>query len=72
MRKLASRETRLLALIAAAGGSICPGTDASIPRAAHRILRRLVARGDLMDEETDDGPRFHLTIQGQWEIDHGL
>lgn len=72
MRKLASSESQLLSLIDAAGGSVCPGTDTSIPRAAHKILRRLVARGDLTDEETDDGPRFHLTIQGQREVDHGL
>ena len=72
MRKLAPDEIHLLGLIAAAGGSVCPGTDTFIPKAAQKVLRRLVARGDLRDEETDDGPRFHLTAQGQREVDHGL
>jgi len=66
VRKLTPDETRLLAIIASApGGSVCPGSDASIPRAAEKVLRRLVTRGDLTDEETQDGPRFHITEQGR-------
>ncbi len=72
MRKLAPDQIHLLGLIADAGGSVCPGTDTFIPKAAQKVLRRLVIRGDLMNEETDDGPRFHLTAQGQREVDHGL
>ena len=72
MKKLAPDEIHLLTLIAAAGGSVCPGTDTFIPKAAQKLLRRLVLRGDLADEKTDDGPRFHLTAQGQREVDHGL
>lgn len=68
MRKLTEQERSLLAHIAAVGGSYCPGTDAGIPKAAHRVLGRLVTRGDLTVEETDDGPRFTLTAQGR---DHG-
>ena len=71
MRKLNSIETNLLGMIALNGGSVCPGTDASIPKAAHKVLRRLVTRGDLTVEDTDDGPRFTLTAQGQSEAANG-
>lgn len=64
MRKLTPVDTHLLALVAQAGGSVCPGTDAALPKAAHKLLRRLVIRGDLTDEMTDDGVRFTLTAQG--------
>lgn len=64
MRRLTTDDTRLLALAAAAGGSVCPGTDATISREAHKLLRRLALRGDLTTEDTDDGPRFTLTAQG--------
>lgn len=67
MRRLAPHEAQLLVLIGEAGGSMCPGADTSIPRAAHKVLRRLVARGDLTVEETDDGARFTLTPQGRGE-----
>lgn len=67
MRKLIDQERRLLQLISNAGGSVCPGVDTSIPRAAHKALRKMVTRGDLTVEETDDGPRFTLTSQGQEE-----
>jgi hypothetical protein len=65
MRRLAPHEAEFLSLIAQAGGSMCPGVDAAIPRAADKVLRRLVSRGDLSVEETDDGPRFTLTAQGR-------
>jgi len=60
-------ESTLLQLISKAGGSVCLGVDTSIPRAAHKALRKMVTRGDLMVEDTDDGPRFSLTVQGQEE-----
>jgi hypothetical protein len=64
MRRLTPDDIHLLRLVAAAGGSVCPGNDVSIPKAAHKLLRRLALRGDLSTEETDDGPRFTLTAQG--------
>lgn len=67
MRKLTHQDRQLLQLISNAGGSVCPGVDTSIPRAAHKALRKLVTRGDLTVEDTDDGPRFTLTSQGQEE-----
>ena len=63
-------EQRLLALISESGGSVCPGTDTSIPKAGHRALRRMERAGLLSVEETDDGPRFHLTALGQEEVEH--
>lgn len=67
MRKLSDQERQLLQLISNAGGSVCPGVDTSVPRAAHKALRKMVTRGDLTVEDTDDGPRFTLTTQGQEE-----
>ena len=71
MRKLTPEETRLLQMIAGAGGSVCPGVDTTIPKAGHKSLRKMVTRGDLSVEEFDDGPRFTLTAQGRAEADHG-
>jgi hypothetical protein len=65
MRKLTDQEHQLLQYIDAAGGSVCPGTDASIPKAGHKSLRRMATAGLLRIEETDDGPRFHLTAEGR-------
>ena len=65
MRRLAPHEAELLSLIAQAGGSMCPGADAAIPAAAHKVLRRLVTRGDLTVAEYDDGPVYTLTAQGR-------
>ena len=62
MRRLDPVEANLLGLIERNGGSVCPGT---VPAAAHKVLRKLVNRGDLVVEETDDGPRFTLTAQGR-------
>ena len=70
-RKLTDQERQLLALISSAGGSVCPGVDASIPKAAHVSLRRMERAGLLRIEETDDGARFHLTGDGRAEVDHG-
>lgn len=69
MRKLTEQERQLLELINSAGGSICPGTDTNIPKAGHKALRRMSSAGLLDVEETDDGPRFHLTSAGRAEID---
>jgi predicted transcriptional regulator len=71
MRKLTDQECQLLQLISNAGGSICPGVDVSIPREGHRSLRRMERAGLLRVEETDDGPRFHLTAIGRQEAEHG-
>lgn len=71
MRRLTPEEHRLLALISDSGGSVCPGTDTSIPKAGHKALRRMERAGLLRVEETDDGPRFHLTALGQEEVEHG-
>jgi len=71
MRKLTDQERQLLSLISSAGGSVCPGTDASIPKAGHKSLRRMAGAGLLTVEETDDGPRFHLTELGRQEANHG-
>lgn len=58
--KLTPSETKLVDLIRNAGGSICPGKDASITSEVHRLLRKLERRGVLSVEETDDGPRFSI------------
>lgn len=71
MRKLADQERQLLQLISNAGGSVCPGTDTVIPKAGHKSLRRMERAGLLRVEETDDGPRFHLTALGRQEAEHG-
>lgn len=63
-RRLTDQERELLQLISNAGGSICPGIDVSIPREGHKSLRRMERAGLLRVEETDDGPRFHLTSLG--------
>jgi hypothetical protein len=65
MRKLDHVEIHLLGLILDAGGSVCPGLNANMPSNANKVLRKLVNRGDLTVEETDDGPRFTLTAQGR-------
>ncbi|QDZ10559.1 hypothetical protein [Devosia ginsengisoli] len=71
MRKLTDQERQLLRLIADAGGSICPGVDTNIPKEGHKSLRRMERAGLLTVEDTDDGPRFKLTILALPEVDHG-
>lgn len=71
MRKLAHQERQLLELINSAGGSVCPGTDTTIPKAGRKSLRRMANAGLLSIEETDDGPRFHLTTAGRAEVNDG-
>lgn len=71
MRKLTDQERQLLQLISNAGGSVCPGTDTVIPKAGHKSLRRMERAGLLSVEETQDGPRFHLTALGRQEAEHG-
>lgn len=70
-RRLSPDEARMLTLISRAGGSVCPGTDATIPKAAHKMLRSLESRGHLSVAVYDDGPVFTLTAQGMSEVDHG-
>ena len=69
MRKLTNQERQLLALISSAGGSVCPGVDASIPKAADVSLRRMERAGLLRIEETDDGARFHITEEGRDHVE---
>lgn len=73
MRKLTEQERQLLRFVSDAGGSFCPGSDttAHIPRDGHKSLKWMASKGFLTIEETDDGPRFTLTHQGQAEADHG-
>lgn len=70
-RRLSDQERQLLQLISNAGGSVCPGTDTVIPKAGHKSLRRMERAGMLRVEETDDGPRFHLSDLGRQEAEHG-
>lgn len=67
MRKLTDQERQLLQLIKFNDGSICPGVEVSIPPEGHKSLRRMERAGLLSVEDTDDGPRFTLTEQGQEE-----
>lgn len=71
MRKLTDQERQLLQFISGAGGSVCPGTDTVIPKTGHKSLRRMERAGLLSVEETDDGPRFHLTPLGREEAENG-
>lgn len=70
-RRLSDQERQLLQLIFRAGGSVCPGTDTIIPKAGHKTLRRMERAGLLRVEETDDGPRFHLSDLGRQEAENG-
>lgn len=69
MRKLTDQERQLLRFVSEAGGSFCPGSDttARIPKEGHKSLKRMAKDGFLTIEDTDDGPRFTLTCQGQEE-----
>lgn len=69
MRKLIEQERQLLRFVSEVGGSFCPGSDttARIPRDGHKSLKRMAKDGFLTIEDTDDGPRFTLTSQGQEE-----
>jgi hypothetical protein len=66
MRKLSDEEARLLSLIAMADGKCRTGPETT--KATHKLLQRLVSRGDLAVELIDDGALFTLTPQGR---DHG-
>lgn len=59
--KLTPSESRLLELIRAAGGTYCPGADATATADTLRLIRRLERRGLLTVEQTDDGYRYSLT-----------
>lgn len=65
MRKLTLVQSRMLWFIAEYhGGSYMPwGMDPLLLKA----LRKLVQAGRLTVENTDDGPRYHLTALGREE-----
>lgn len=64
MRKLTDQQRITLILIRDMDRPFVPGRSEDLPKEAHMMLRRLVTRGDLKVEETDDGPAFTLTAQG--------
>ena len=72
-RPLSNQERQLLRDIDAQGGSICPGREivGRFSKEGRKSLRWLAWNGFLTDEETDDGPRYHITAQGRAEVDHG-
>ena len=72
MRKLTDQERQLLRAISIAGGSVCPGREITgrFSKEGRKSLRWMAGNGYLTEEETDDGPRFTLTEQGQAEVDH--
>lgn len=63
MKKLTELQYNILRMIAAAGGSFFP--DESTSPEALRALDDLVKAKRLRTEETDAGPRYHLTAQGR-------
>lgn len=67
MRKLTGQERQLLQHLRNAGGSHCPGADisSSIPSPGRKSIAWMVSKGFITEEMTDDGPRWHLTAQGQ-------
>ncbi|GHA15450.1 hypothetical protein GCM10007989_07780 [Devosia pacifica] len=72
MTRLTPIEHELLFLIRENGGSVCPGNPEFLRNAKlRRTLRRLEHAGILRAEDTDDGPRFHLTERGRQEVENG-
>jgi len=63
MKKLTPVQSKMLWFIAEHhGGSYMPwGMDPLLAKALHK----LVQAGRLTVENTDDGPRYHLTAQGR-------
>ncbi len=47
------------------------GTWSTSRKLRERLFKELEANVSLRVEETDDGPRFHLTAAGRAEVDHG-
>lgn len=65
MPKLSPSEAKLVELISAMPGqSYCPGSDAQATSEVHRIIRRLMRKGVLAVESTDDGYRYTVTDHG--------
>lgn len=62
--KLTPDETEVVALIRAAGGSVCPGVDFHPTAWVQKIIRRLDRLGVITVEPTDDGPRFTVREGG--------
>ncbi|NGP19156.1 hypothetical protein [Devosia aurantiaca] len=73
MRRLTDQERQLLRDIIEQDGSICPGRDIvnRITKQGHKSLRQMAGVGFLTIEDTDDGPRYHISAQGRAEVDHG-
>ena len=69
MRKLSTQERQLLRDISDRGGSVCPGREIvnQFSKQGRKSLRQMAEMGYLAVEDTDDGPRYHLTNQGQEE-----
>lgn len=65
MRKLTDTERKVIAMIGAVGGSVCPDAESQAPDRM-KILNDLVKKHRLLVESTDAGPRFTLTTWG-WE-----
>lgn len=69
MRDLTTQERQLLRDISQRGGSVCPGREivSQFSKQGRKSLRQMADMGFLTVEDTDDGPRYHLTSQGQEE-----
>lgn len=72
-RPLTTQELQLLRDISEAGGSICPGREivGRFTKEGRKSLRWMAGNGYLDEEETDDGPRYHLLPAGREEVDRG-
>lgn len=70
MRKLSEQERQLLRDIVDQDGSICPGREivGRFSKQGRKSLRQMADMGYLTVEDTDDGPRYHLTTQGRAEV----
>lgn len=70
MRRLSPVQSKLLQLIANAGGSYCPADD--IDPMAVRALHELVKAKRLTVDGNDGAPpRYHLTAQGREDAAYG-
>lgn len=65
MRRLDKVDYNTLAFINRCGGSYCPNDDACAEPFIMDTLNALVKVKRLRIEETDAGPRFHLTELGK-------
>lgn len=67
MKRLTDPEINACRFLAKQGGSWTPGDaiDAKGGREVVKVLRSLEKKGRVDITETDDGPRFTLTLQGE-------